>query len=407
MNPIDPTTLSAMIGRKFALLGPELDERRRRLWAASEAMAIGHGGIAMVEAATGLSRPTIEAGIAQLSEATPLEPGRVRKPGGGRKSLEEIDPTLLTDLDALIDPISRGDPQSPLRWVCKSIRHLADALTAMGHKVSALKVDHLLHHMGYSLQSNRKTEEGTSHPDRNAQFEYINTQTKDWQGHEQPVISVDCKKKELIGSFKNGGKEWQPQGQPEPVFVHDFMDKDLGKAIPYGVYDLTQDQAWVSVGCDHDTAEFAVATIERWWEQMGKESYPLATDLMIVGDGGGSNGSRCRLWKAALQGFADRCRLRLHVHHLPPGTSKWNKIEHRLFSYITLNWRGRPLISLEAIVNLIANTRTASGHCVQAASDSRTYPTKIKVSEQMMAELRLKPHAFHGEWNYEILPRQS
>jgi hypothetical protein len=390
---------------KYSLLRPNLDERGRRLWAAAEALSFGYGGIKLVSGATGLCYRVIAAGIVELQSETLPEPGRIRRSGGGRKPLEETDPTLVADLESLVDPVSRGDPESPMRWTSKSLSKLSSALGDLGHSVSAPKVAGLLRSLGYSLQANRKRREGNQHPDRDAQFGYVNEQTRSMQAQGQPVISVDCKKKELVGDFKNAGVEWQPQGEPEEVRVHDFIDKDLGKAIPYGVYDITKNEAWVSVGCDHDTAEFATATILRWWEQMGKPLYPDATDLMICADGGGSNSSRSRLWKATLQELANKTNLRLHVCHFPPGTSKWNKIEHRLFSHITMNWRGRPLVSYEVIVNLIAGTTTRKGLQVQAELDENPYPTKIKVSDSEMDNLNINRHEFHGEWNYTIEPQ--
>jgi hypothetical protein len=349
----------------------------RRLVAAGVAHVLGRGGVTLVASATGLARSTIARGRSDLAVASPMvQVGRVRRPGGGRKSRTQQDPTLVRDVEALVDPVTRGDPESPLRWTCKSLRQLASALQAQGHRVSPQTVGELLRAAGYSLQANRKTQEGAAHPDRNAQFEYINAQAEAFQQRGQPVISVDTKKKELVGAFKNGGREWQPTGQPEAVQVHDFPSMAEGRAIPYGVYDLTANQGWVSVGTDHDTAEFAVATIGRWWEQMGTSVYPGARELLITADGGGSNSSRSRLWKIALQQFADQTGLRVSVCHFPPGTSKWNKIEHRLFSYISQNWRGRPLISHEVIVNLIGSTTTQTGLQVQAAIDDRRYPTK-------------------------------
>jgi hypothetical protein len=306
-------------------------------------------------------------------------------------------------LEALVDPATRGDPESPLRWTCKSTRTLAGELTAQGHPVSCMTVGRLLRRAGYSLQGNRKTKEGDSHPDRNAQFEHINAMVKQFQKRGQPVISVDTKKKELVGDFKNGGREWMPQGQPDEVRVHDFMDKTLGKAIPYGVYDITNNQGWVSVGIDHDTAQFATEAVYRWWKKMGRKRYPDATELLITADGGGSNGSRCRLWKVALQDLADRLKMKVQVSHFPPGTSKWNKIEHRMFCHITQNWRGRPLVSHEIIVQLIANTATSKGLRIQAELDTSTYPLGSKVTDEELARLKLKPHKFHGEWNYAIL----
>jgi hypothetical protein len=330
---------------------------------------------------------------------------RLRRAGGGRKRVVDKDASVLRDLEALVEPVTRGDPQSPLRWTSKSTRKLAEELQAQGHQIEARTVAGLLTELGYSLQALRKTREGATHPDRDAQFGYINAQIQAFQARGSPVVSVDAKKKELVGEFKNGGREWQPRGEPEQVRVYDFVDKTRGKAIPYGVYDITANTGWVSVGLDHDTAEFAVATLRRWWEQMGTQAYPQATHVLVIADGGGSNGVRARLWKAELQRWADETSLHISVCHLPPGTSKWNKIEHRLFAYITLNWRGRPLISHEVIVNLIANTRTTKGLRVRAALDPKRYVTGKKVTDEEMAELRIERAAFHGDWNYTISPR--
>ena len=397
------------IRRKFQALAPLLDERARRHWAAAEAWELAWGGVTAVAAATGLSRTTIAAGLRELRnpDADPALVGRIRRPGGGRKRVEEADPGLSAALDALIDPVTRGDPESPLRWTCKSTRRLADELGRQGYPVSARTVAALLHALGYSLQANRKAREGGRHPDRDAQFAYINGQTRRLQRRGQPVVSVDTKKKELLGDFKNAGREWQPPGQPEEVRVHDFQDPALGKAIPYGVYDLANNQGWVSVGVHHDTARFAARTIGRWWADMGSRRFPRARELLITADGGGSNSCRSRLWKVALQELADDIGLRLRVCHFPPGTSKWNKIEHRLFSFITQNWRGKPLLSRQAIVELIASTTTRAGLVVRAALDTTPYETGIKVSDEEMAELRLTPGDFHGEWNYSIAPRQT
>lgn len=401
-------TIIKRIRRKFQTLTPVLDERSRRQWAAAEALELAWGGVTTVAAATGLSRTTIAAGVRELeSQAEGVPPGpRIRRPGGGRKYLVETDPGLLEALDRLIDPLTRGDPESPLRWTCKSTRRLAAELSRQRHSVSDRTVAALLLDLGYSLQANRKTREGSNHPDRNAQFEHINAQVRRLQKRGQPVVSVDTKKKELLGDFKNAGQEWQPQGQPEEVRVHDFKDQKLGKAIPYGVYDLANNQGWVSVGIDHDTAYFAARTIRRWWEDMGCQRYPRARELLITADGGGSNSHRSRLWKVALQELADRIGLKLRVCHFPPGTSKWNKIEHRLFSYITQNWRGKPLVSRQAIVNLIASTTTTTGLIVRAALDTNHYDTGIKVSNQQMGTLRLTPDEFHGEWNYSLMPHR-
>ena len=397
------------IRRKFQALTLVMDERIRRHWAATEAIELGWGGISHVARATGISRTTILAGVRELKaqEATqaPPSPG-IRRPGGGRKLLLETDPGLWDALDALVDPMTRGHPETPLRWTCRSTRQLAAELTRQNHPVSDRTVASLLSAAGYSLQANRKTHEGKQHPDRNAQFEYISQQVQRVQKRGQPVVSVDTKKKELVGDFKNPGQEWRPKKDPQRVRVHDFKDKDLGKAIPYGVYDVANDQGWVSVGIDHDTAYFAANSIGRWYEGMGSKRFPRARELMITADGGGSNGYRTRLWKVALQGLADRLELKLRVCHFPPGTSKWNKIEHRLFSYITSNWRGQPLVSREAIVNLIASTTTTTGLIVQAALDTNVYDIGIKVSDEEMASLRLTPCDFHGEWNYIIAPRK-
>jgi transposase len=396
---------------KFHALDAVLDERSRRQWAAAEAMAYGYGGVTAVANATGLARDTIAAGIQQLKyrDLHPDEPvtERLRKSGAGRKVLTESDPTLVSALEALVEPLTRGDPESPLRWTCKSTRRLAEELTSQGHRIGYRSVAWLLHEAGYSLQANRKTREGNQHPDRNAQFEFINTQATRLQKRGQPVISVDTKKKELVGDFKNPGSEWHPEGQAEKVRVHDFKDEELGKAIPYGVYDVTNNQGWVSVGIDHDTAYFATASIRRWWEEMGTTRFPRAKELFITADGGGSNSFRTRLWKVALQKLANEVGLNLTVSHFPPGTSKWNKVEHRLFSFITQNWRGKPLVSVQVIVNLIAATRTTKGLIVKAAIDDRKYETGIEVPDEQMAKLNIDPAVFHGEWNYTIKPQRK
>jgi transposase len=397
----------AQVRHKFAGLTRELDERSRRIWAGTEATALGRGGIAAVARATGLATRTIRVGIRELKDGASEQPGtprRVRRPGAGRKLLTHRDPGLRAALEALVESTTRGDPMSPLRWTCKSTRVLAEELTRQGHAVSHVSVGELLHQMGYSLQSERKVTEGTLHPDRDAQFAYINAQVQAFQQRGQPVISVDTKKKELVGDFKNGGQEWHPSGDPVKVRVHDFEDEELGKAVPYGVYDVTQNNGWVSVGIDHDTSEFAVASIRHWWRQMGAPTYPNARELLITADSGGSNGSRVRLWKIALQKLADATGLRVSVSHFPPGTSKWNKIEHRMFCHITKNWRGRPLESLDVIVNLIANTTTRKGLRVQAGLDTAAYPKGIKISDDQLAQVRLERAAFHGDWNYTILP---
>ena len=390
--------------RKYASLEPVLTERARRLWAATEALALGRGGIALVERATGVSRSTIGRGIRELETGEILEAGRTRRPGGGRKRATEKDGKLWVDLDALVEPTTSGDPTSPLRWTSKSVRHLAEELQAMGHEVSHRLVADLLHECGYSLQANRKTREGSQHVDRDAQFRYISDRVRSFQKRRQPVVSVDTKKKELVGDFKNSGREWRPKKHPEPVRVHDFLIPEEGKAIPYGIYDLSRNEGWVTVGIDHDTASFAVNAIRRWWKVMGRPAYRRATSLLITADAGGSNGPRLRLWKWELQRFANRTGLAITVCHLPPGTSKWNKIEHRLFSHIAMNWRGKPLVSLVAIVNLIASTRTAAGLRVRSEIDHGSYPQGVVVTDEQLARVHLRPHRFHGEWNYTVRP---
>jgi hypothetical protein len=397
------------IRRKYRSLRPEMDERLRRQWAAAEARDAGWGGVTAVSEATGLSRVTITAGLRELEQPKRVrhaEATRVRRPGGGRKPVTETDPALWGSLEALIEPVTRGDPESPLRWTCKSTARLAEDLARQGHPVSARTVARLLYAEHYSLQANRKTTEGASHPDRNAQFEYINAQVRGFQSRGQPAVSVDTKKKELIGDFKNAGRTWRPRGHPEQVRVHDFKDAVLGKAVPYGVYDMLNNQGWVSVGISHDTAEFATNSIRRWWTQMGRRRFPRATRLLITADGGGSNSSRSRRWRVCLQDLADALALTLTVCHFPPGTSKWNKIEHRLFSFITSNWRGQPLISHQAVVNLIASTKTRTGLTVRAALDTTQYETNVKVSDAQLARVQIKPHDFHGDWNYTISPRR-
>ncbi|MBU2603188.1 MAG: ISAzo13 family transposase [Actinobacteria bacterium] len=394
----------AAIGERFRALAGELDERRRRLWAAAEARSAGRGGIAAVARASGISEETIRRGVRELEAGHSLGPGRVRRPGGGRKPLTETDPTLLEDLERLVDTDSRGDPELPLRWTAKSVRKLADGLAELGHRAHFTTVAKLLRGLGYSLQANAKTREGSAHPDRDAQFRHINQTVEAALDAGQPVISVDTKKKELVGDFKNGGRELRPKRSPVPVRVHDFKDPELGKAIPYGIYDLAADEGWVNVGIDHDTAQFAVASIQGWWEHLGHSRYPEATSLTITADCGGSNGYRTRLWKTELQRLADHTGLQIHVCHLPPGTSKWNRIEHRLFSFITQNWRGKPLLSTRVIVSLIAATSTRTGLKVYARLDERTYPSKIAVSDQQLAAVRLHGDPFHPEWNYTIEP---
>jgi hypothetical protein len=400
--------LSAQVIRsKYRSLLPTMNERSRRLWSAAEAVALGRGGIAAVMRATGLAFNTIAKGIHELGQPTTLPPERVRRAGGGRKKATRLHPTLGRMLDRLVDPASRGDPDSPLRWTCKSTRRLAAELTKEGYAVSHTLVATLLVEQGYSLQANQKTKEGARHPDRHAQFDHINRTVIAHLRRHQPVVSVDTKKKELVGPFKNGGHEWRPHGQPTRVKVHDFLDPRTGKAIPYGVYDLGRNVGWVSVGVDHDTATFAVNTIRRWWRQMGRPSYPRARSLLIIADSGGSNGNRVRLWKWELQRFADRLGLPISVCHFPPGTSKWNKIEHRLFSFISQNWRGKPLLTRATIVNLIASTTTTSGLKVRCVLDTSRYPLKVVVTPGQIASLHVKPNRFHGEWNYTIHPRKG
>jgi hypothetical protein len=393
---------TALIRQRFETVAPFLDERVRRLVAASEAIAVGHGGIAGVAAVTGIAVSTIGRGIDELLQAEDRLSGRIRRPGGGRKPAIEKDPTLLTDLEALVEPTTRGDPERPLRWTCKSLRRLAAELQAQGHQVSHTLVGELLESLDYSLQGNRKTKEGASHPDRDAQFGYINDQVTQALSAGQPVISVDTKKKELVGNFKNGGREWRPKGQPEEVLVHDFLIKELGRAIPYGIYDLASNAGWVSVGIDHDTAAFAVNSIRRWWQTLGRARYPNATRLFVTADGGGSNGSRLRLWKRELQKLATEIGLDIVVSHFPPGTSKWNKIEHRLFSFISQNWRAKPLVSYNTIVQLIGATTTSTGLTVHCELDHNRYPTGITVSDAEIKQINLSRADFHGEWNYTI-----
>ncbi len=397
----------AGIEDRFKRLRGVLDERSRRLLVAAESEAMGRRGISAVSKVTGVSRQVIRQGVTELKQAAVLPERRIRRSGGGRKSAAVLDPSLKTDLEDLLESTTRGDPESPLRWTCRSVRNLEAELKSRGHSVSHQVVADLLHELEYSLQANRKTSEGASHPDRNAQFEYLNGKVKRYLADKEPVISVDTKKKELVGDFKNGGKELRPKGDPEKVRVHDFLIPELGRANPYGIYDIALNTGWVSVGIDHDTAEFAVESIRRWWRSMGRHAYPKAARLLITADGGGSNGSRVRLWKLELQKLADETALKIAVCHFPPGTSKWNKIEHRLFSRITQNWRGKPLISLEVIVSLIAATRTTTGLKVHSELDTRAYPKGVKVSDQEIAQLNLHRDQFHGEWNYEILPGKT
>ena len=397
-----------ILKQKFAGLLPALNERGRRLAVAAEARALGYGGVATVARASGVSASTIWRGLRELRKpGRRLDASTVRRPGGGRKSLLDTEPRLAVDLDSLVEPATRGDPESPLRWTCKSLRVLAKQLQAMGHPISYPTVGALLRQAGYSLQANQKAKEGAQHPDRNAQFEYICREIRRHQSSGQPAISVDTKKKELVGDFKNAGREWRPQGKPQRVRVHDFLLPAKGKAIPYGVYDLTRNAGWVSVGIDHDTAAFAVNSIRRWWRTMGRRAYPRARTLLITADSGGSNGARTRLWKWELQRLATETGLSISVRHLPPGTSKWNKIEHRLFSFISRNWRGRPLVSLAAIVSLIAATRTHTGLRVRCELDPRRYPEGEKISDAQMSSLHIERARFHGDWNYTIHPKQD
>lgn len=394
------------VRRRFQSLEKVLDEKSRRLVAAAESKSWGSGGVSAVSRATGVSRQVIRRGLQELEgPAAGGSGGRIRRPGGGRKKIREKDTTLVADLEKLVGPTTRGDPERSLRWTCKSVRNLADELEKLGHQVSYPVVAELLHELGYSLQSNRKTKEGGSHQDRNAQFEHISAKVEQYIGSKQPVISVDTKKKELVGDFKNNGQDWRPKGQPQEVRVHDFAIPELGKVAPYGVYDVAGNEGWVSVGVDHDTATFAVETIRRWWQAVGTDKYPQATRLLITADGGGSNGSRVRLWKLELQKLADETGLAIAVSHFPPGTSKWNKIEHRLFSFISKNWRGQPLTSLKVIVSLIAGTTTRKGLKVRAEVNDKLYPAGIKVSDAELERINLRREEFHGEWNYQILPR--
>jgi Rhodopirellula transposase DDE domain len=397
------------VRKKYQRLCQAMDERARRLWAATEAESLGYGGVSIVSRATGLARNTISAGIDELDsldDPAHFDPPRIRRPGGGRKPLTDTDPSLLADLQALIDPVTRGDPMSPLRWITKSTRQLARVLGDKGHKVSHETVASLLHDLDFSLQANRKTLEGTNHPDRDAQFEFINHSILDFRARQLPAASVDTKKKENVGNYKNSGRQWLPKGHPVKVRAKDFPDKDKGKVIPYGVYDLARNEGWVSVGVDHDTARFAVCAIGGWWERMGRAVYPRADRLLITADGGGSNSSRSRLWLVSLQGLADATGMRVSVCHFPPGTSKWDKIEHRMFCHITGNWRGQPLTSRELVLELIRGVRTATGLTIQAEMDERLYPTGIKVSDDLLAPVRIERNAFHPEWNYSISPNQ-
>lgn len=391
--------------KKFERVSGVLDERGRRVWAAAEAEALGFGGQSLVARATGVARTTLYREQVRQASDQPAPPGRrLRKVGGGRKRLTEQEPALLAALEALVEPTTRGDPEHPLRWTCLSTRQLAAALNQQGHRIGRQTVATLLDQLGYSLQGNQKTKEGTSHPDRDAQFRYIHGRVEAFQRCGQPVVSVDTKKKALVGDFKNAGREWRPKGDPEAVGVYDFVDKVLGKVNPYGVYDTAANVGWVSVGVDHDTAEFAVETLRRWWLKMGRLRYPAAMALLVTADGGGSNGSRVRLWKVALQRLADETGLQITVCHFPPGTSKWNKIEHRMFSHISMNWRGKPLISHEVIVNLIANTTTRTGLKIEAEIDANLYPKGLRVTDEELGKINIQKADFHGDWNYTILP---
>jgi transposase len=396
---------------RYTRLAPFMDERQRRLFVANESVSLGRGGASLVSRATGVSRLTIMAGIAELETGgdadNPAPKSRVRRPGGGRKKTVTTDETLKTDLERLVDPVTRGHPESALRWTCKSVRKLSAELKAQGHHTSHRMVAELLHEMGYSLQANRKTKEGSRHPDRNEQFQHIHARVTEMMNEKQPVISVDTKKKELVGNFKNGGKDLRPQGDPEPVKAHDFVDPKLGRASPYGIYDVANNTGWVNVGISRDTASFAVESIRRWWNGMGKTNYPAARKLLITADCGGSNGPRLRLWKVELQKLANETGLEIEVCHLPPGTSKWNKIEHRLFAHISMDWRGRPLTSFEVIVNLIAATTTAKGLKVHAGIDSNQYATGVEVTDEQFDAVNLTPDSFHGEWNYTVKPHKN
>ena len=397
--------LEASIVEKYAVIAPVLNERARRLWAAAESRAIGYGGDSVVCAATGLTRQTIRKGRREIGSGLELT-DRIRRPGAGRPGIQKTQPGIKEELERLVDPLTRGDPTSPLRWTCKSRAKLAAALSNRGHTVSSTTVGRLLHELGYSLQSVTKSREGTAHPDRNAQFEHINATADMFQQQGQPVISVDTKKKELVGDFRNAGQEWQPKATPEKALVHDFPSDGLGKAIPYGVYDMGRNEAWVNVGKDHDTPAFSVASIRQWWDMMGSQVYPNASELFITADAGGSNGYRSRVWKVELQKLADDTNLTIRVSHFPPGTSKWNKIEHRLFCHITQNWRGKPLRTFETIVDLIANTRTVAGLRVKAALDKNSYPTGVRVTNAQLRSLSLEKDDFHGDWNYVLHPRK-
>ncbi|MET4072755.1 hypothetical protein ABID58_007586 [Bradyrhizobium sp. S3.2.6] len=393
--------------KRYREMAPVLNEQSLRRFVGLEAKALGHGGVSLMSGISGLARSTIYHGLSDIRDNVAVPAGRVRKAGGGRKKKSSRDPTLAADLKRLVEPVTRGDPMQPLLWTTRSLRNLVTELAKEGHKVCPTVVSELLRGMGYSLQANNKTREGGQHIDRDAQFQYINTQATTFLAANEPVISVDTKKKELVGNFKNNGREWRRQGRPELVNIHDFIDPKLSRAVPYGVYDITNNVGWVSVGTDHDTASFAVNAIRRWWRTMGKKRHPTAKRLMITADGGGSNGSRVRLWKVELQKLADELKLPITVCHLPPGTSKWNKIEHRLFSFITINWRGKPLRSYRTIVQLIAATTTDAGLKVRAELDEKKYPKGVKVSDLQMTAINLTRHSFHGDWNYTISPHRK
>ena len=399
--------MEEIIGKKYRALAGSLNERQRRLWAAAETMSLGYGGISIVSRATGISRVTINQGIKELEQEQHLPHERSRRPGGGRKKGSELQPGLKPSLDAIVEPTAKGDPMSPLRWTTHSTRRLAELLRQQGFDVSKSQVCNLLHEMDYQLAANRKSLEGGTNPDRNMQFEFINEQSARFLKQNCPVISVDAKKKELIGNYKQNGRVWRPKGEPELVKVYDFIDKKLGKATPYGIYDLKQNVGWVSVGIDHDTAEFAVESIRRWWKHLGQGLYPKAKEIFITADGGGSNGSRNRLWKYCLQEFSNESGLTIHVSHFPPGTSKWNKIEHRLFNHISMNWKGQPLVSLDVIINLIGNTTSQTGLKVYAMEDRNTYPTKRKISDKELKELNINRNDILGKWNYTVKPKSS
>jgi len=400
------TEIEATLVAKWATMGAVLDERGRRLWAAAESVAVGDGGDSVVSAATGLARATIRSGRAELAAGVTAS-HRIRRAGAGRPGIDLTQPGIAEALDRLVEPLLRGDPESPLRWTCKSTAKLASALTTQGFRVSATTVGRLLRDLGYRMHALEKAREGAAHPDRHAQFAHINATATAFMAAGQPVISVDTKKKALVGDFTIGGREWQPTGAPERVRVHDFPGDAVGKAIPYGVYDMARNEAWVSVGRDHDTPAFAVASIRQWWTMMGRRAYPTAEALYITADAGGSHGYRARGWKLALQRLADDLRITIHVSHFPPGTSKWNKVEHRLFCHITQNWRGRPLRTFETVVELIGHTRTAAGLRVKAKLDKRRYKTGVVVTAAEMRQLALHRHAFHGDWNYELRPRST